>query len=87
MDTYSNLIPDTGGEQAALVPSQAVVPAAAKAAPVTRREPMSRQQAVALSQERRNAGRKPHLGSDAIDPMDPVCHLLLILSLLQALAC
>lgn len=86
MDAYSYLIPDTGEEQAAPVPSQAVVPAA-KAAPVTRREPMSRQQAVALSQERRNAGRKPRLGSEAIDPMDPVCNILLILSLVQALAC
>ena len=52
--------------------SQAVVAAPVPAAAAAKRDPMSRQQAVAMSQERRNAGRKPRHGADTIDPMDPV---------------
>ena len=65
------------------MPSQAVVAAPTRAAAVTKREPMSRQQAVAISQERRNAGRKPRPGADGIDPMDPVMRYCKLLSFLN----
>ena len=66
-------------------PSRAMVAAPVKAAAVAKREPMSRQQAVALSQERRNAGRKPRHG-DGIDPMDPVIHWFRKFCLVQPLS-
>ena len=57
------------------LPVVPVVAVPAKSAAVSKqppREVVSRQQAVAMSQERRNAGRRSRMGADGIDPMDPV---------------
>lgn len=61
-------------------PSQQSLVASSPPTAVTKpaRDPVSRQQAVAMSQERRNAGRKAKPQRDGIDPMDPVSYPLLL---------
>lgn len=71
----------SGASSGKAMPTSSALAVIAKSADVASKPPkeiMSRQQAVAASQERRNASRRSKAGGDGIDPMDPVQSNLLV---------